>query len=124
MDTPQVTSEALDEALGLLAAGSNSAVLGPAVDGGWWAIGLHRPSPRVFLGVPMSTVRTGAAQRRRLRALGHRVVDLPTLRDVDRIEDAVAVAGEAPGSRFADAMARMGRPGSPAGETAGVVSVG
>jgi glycosyltransferase A (GT-A) superfamily protein (DUF2064 family) len=124
MDTPQVTSEALDEALGLLAAGPNTAVLGPAVDGGWWAIGLHRPNPRVFLGVPMSTAYTGAAQRRRLRALGHRVVDLPTLRDVDRIEDAVAVAGEAPDSRFADAMARMGRPGSPAGETAGVVSVG
>jgi hypothetical protein len=110
MDTPQVTWAALDEALGALAAGSmcagsKTAVLGPALDGGWWAIGLDRPDPRVFLGLPMSTRYTGAAQRRRLRALGHRVVELPTLRDVDHIEDAVAVAAEVPHSRFAAALA-------------------
>jgi hypothetical protein len=118
MDTPQVTSAALDEALGSLAAGSKTAVLGPALDGGWWAIGLDHPDPRVFLGLPMSTPYTGAAQRRRLRALGHRVVELPTLRDVDHIEDAVAVASEVPGSRFAAALAGIARPGELAARSA------
>jgi hypothetical protein len=104
MDTPQVTSAALDNALGLLRSPSTTALLGPAFDGGWWAIGLRRADPRVFLGLPMSMPHTGAAQRQRLRDLGHRVVELPTLRDVDRIEDAVAVSRIAPGSRFAAAL--------------------
>jgi hypothetical protein len=104
MDTPQVTSAVLDQALGLLCPPSTAALFGPAFDGGWWAIGLPRPDPRVFVGVPMSMPHTGAAQRRRLRALGHRVVELPILRDVDRIEDAVAVSQIAPGTRFAAAL--------------------
>jgi glycosyltransferase A (GT-A) superfamily protein (DUF2064 family) len=111
MDTPQITPAVLDQALALLGAPFASAVLGPALDGGWWAIGLEHPDPRVFLGVPMSTPYTGAAQRGRLDALGHRVVDLSPLRDVDRIEDALAVARLAPRSRFAAALARMAGPG-------------
>jgi hypothetical protein len=82
-------------------------VLGRALDGGWWAIGLEHPDPRVFLGVPMSTPHTGLAQRRRLRALGHRVTELPPMRDVDRIEDALAVARLAPATHFAGALARV-----------------
>jgi glycosyltransferase A (GT-A) superfamily protein (DUF2064 family) len=52
----------------------------------------------------MSAATTGRAQRRRLRELGLRVAELPTLRDVDRFEDAVAVAAAIPGSRFAAAL--------------------
>ena len=55
MDTPQVTPALLTSAVRLLEAGPAGAVLGPAVDGGYWAIGLRRPEPAVFLGVPMST---------------------------------------------------------------------
>ena len=109
MDTPQVTPAALDGALALLDAPSTTALLGPAVDGGWWAIGLERPDPRVFRGVPMSAPYTGAAQRRRLRALGHRVAELAPMRDVDRIEDALAVARVAPASRFAETLDGMAR---------------
>ena len=43
------------------------AVLGPALDGGWWAIGLRRADPRVFIGVPMSTDHTFVDQVHRLR---------------------------------------------------------
>jgi glycosyltransferase A (GT-A) superfamily protein (DUF2064 family) len=119
MDTPHVTPGMLDEALGRLRAPSTSAVLGRALDGGWWAIGLERPDRRVFLGVPMSTPSTGVAQRRRLRALGHRVTELPPMRDVDRIEDALAVARLAPETRFADTLAGMAGPGGRLGEMAG-----
>jgi glycosyltransferase A (GT-A) superfamily protein (DUF2064 family) len=62
----------------------------------------------MFLGIPMSTDRTGVAQRRRLEAFGLRVRALPILRDVDTIDDALAVAAEAPDSRFAAALASTG----------------
>ena len=49
----------------------------------------------------MSTSDTGAVQRARLVAAGLRIADLPELRDVDTAADAVAVAREAPRTRFA-----------------------
>jgi len=107
MDTPQVTPELLDSALEQLARDHVTAVLGPASDGGWWAIGLKEPDPRVFVGVPMSTPSTASRQLSRLVQLGHRPVLLPTLRDVDRIEDAVAVADMVPGSTFSGVSRRL-----------------
>ena len=96
MDTPQVTPELL--AVDWQAA---DAVFGPAADGGFWALGLRTPDPALLRGVPMSTATTGAIQRARLVAAGLRVADLPQLRDVDTAADAVAVARQAPRSRFA-----------------------
>ncbi|HYV60029.1 MAG TPA: TIGR04282 family arsenosugar biosynthesis glycosyltransferase [Acidimicrobiia bacterium] len=101
MDTPQVTPALLTASLCALESPGVDAVLGPSLDGGWWAIGLRAPDPAVFLGVPMSTDRTGAAQHSRLRALGLRAAPLPRLRDVDEFDDALAVASDAPDSRFA-----------------------
>lgn len=101
MDTPQLTPALIDESIRLLGKPDVDAVLGPAEDGGWWLIGLRRPDPRVFLGVPMSSPITGHAQRARLTRLGLRFVELPILRDVDRFEDAVAVAGLTPDTNFA-----------------------
>jgi hypothetical protein len=101
MDTPQVSPAMLQKALDTLMSPTVDAVLGPAYDGGWWAVGLRRGDPNAFLGVPMSTPGTGSAQRRRLRALGLRVAELQRLRDVDTFDDAVAVACKAPHTRFA-----------------------
>jgi uncharacterized protein len=108
MDTPQITPLLLDECIRRLQRPGVDAVLGPAEDGGWWAIGLRRADPRVFLGVPMSSPITGRAQRDRLARLGLRSVKLPTLRDVDRFEDAVAVAELASESTFARALRQCG----------------
>jgi glycosyltransferase A (GT-A) superfamily protein (DUF2064 family) len=96
MDTPQVTP-------GLLTVEwqTADAVFGPAADGGCWALGLRVPDPALLRGVPMSTSSTGAIQRARLLAAGLRVAELPQLRDVDTAADAVAVARQAPRSRFA-----------------------
>lgn len=101
MDTPQVTAGLLDDCLGRLVSPGCTAALGLAQDGGWWALGLREPDPAVFSGVPMSSPVTGTAQEQRLRHLGHDPVRLPSLRDVDHIDDAVAVAEEAPHTRFA-----------------------
>jgi rSAM/selenodomain-associated transferase 1 len=104
MDTPQITPAQLAASYRELFDESVDAVLGPALDGGWWGIGLREPNPNVFLGVPMSTPHTYTAQLARLRCLGLRTRALPTARDVDRMEDAIAVAREAPHSRFGAAL--------------------
>jgi rSAM/selenodomain-associated transferase 1 len=105
MDTPQATPGLLTHAIEALHQPGADAVLGPAEDGGWWAIGLHRADPRVFIGVPMSTARTGDAQLRRLRALELQTTLLPPLQDVDTFTDAIEVAREIPGSHFARTVA-------------------
>jgi uncharacterized protein len=107
MDTPQLTPTRLTAALRALGAPGADAVLGPSVDGGWWALGLHTPDPAVFLDVPMSTPHTADAQRARLHELHLRTAALPTLRDVDDFDDALAVARTAPGSRFAATLRSM-----------------
>ena len=97
MDTPQLTPAILDDAAATLATGGVDAVLGPAVDGGWWTLGLRDPAhAHVLRTVPMSTARTGALTLAALRQRGLRVALLPTLRDVDTAADAIAVAGECP----------------------------
>jgi rSAM/selenodomain-associated transferase 1 len=107
MDTPQVGPDLLFESLEALGRPGTDAVLGPAEDGGYWAIGLRQPRPDAFDGVPMSRADTGARQRERLRMLGLAVRELPVLRDVDYMDDARAVAAETPLSRFADAVASL-----------------
>jgi uncharacterized protein len=102
MDTPQVTPELLDA--GLAALEHADAVFGAALDGGYWGIGLRRPDPAVFRGVPMSAPTTGAFQRSRLDDLGLTTALLPTLLDVDTIADAYAVAATAPHTRFATTL--------------------
>lgn len=106
MDTPQVTPAVLAQAVGMLA--QTDAVLGPAADGGYWAIGLQRADGRVFRDIPMSTSSTLALQRARLDELGLGCGPLPIMRDVDTFADAVAVAAEAPGSHFAEAVRLLG----------------
>ena len=101
MDTPQVTPRLLTVDFA-----DCDAYLGPAEDGGFWALGLADPDPGLLRGVPMSTPVTGAVQRKRLVAAGLRVRDLPPLRDVDVAADARAVAALAPHGRFAARLAR------------------
>jgi rSAM/selenodomain-associated transferase 1 len=108
MDTPQVTPGLLTDAVSALRQPGVDAVLGSAPDGGYWAVGLGEPDPLVFVGVPMSTSGTAEAQRCRLGSLGLTVAELPELRDVDVIEDAWAVAAQAPASRFTAALHGIG----------------
>jgi rSAM/selenodomain-associated transferase 1 len=104
MDTPQLTTSLLLDGMRALAQPHVDAVLGPAFDGGYWSVGLARPVSDAFEGVPMSSKSTWTKQRERLDELGLRVHGQPLLRDVDTIEDARAVAFEAPHTRFARAL--------------------
>jgi uncharacterized protein len=107
MDTPQVTPELLREGLNRLESPGVDAVLGPAHDGGYWALGLSKVDAGVFSGVPMSTSGTAEAQLNRLRSLGLATELLPPLRDVDFFEDAEAVSAECEGSRFQQEFQRV-----------------
>jgi rSAM/selenodomain-associated transferase 1 len=107
MDTPQVSVALLADAAWRLAEGAD-AVVGPALDGGYWAVGLQRPAD-AFVGVPMSTSTTGEEQRRRLASLGLDVELLTELRDVDTWTDAVTIARSMPWTGFASAIERIGR---------------
>lgn len=115
MDTPQLTAGLLAEAAGSLCAEGVDAVLGPASDGGYWAIGLRSADRRVFAGVPMSADDTGERQRERLGELRLRWTELEQLRDIDTIDDARAVAAVTPWTRCAAALRRVEteRAGSP-----------
>jgi hypothetical protein len=62
-------------------------VLGPAVDGGYWLIGLTRPQPALFADIPWSTARVGRITLERARELGLRTARLRWLADVDTAQD-------------------------------------
>lgn len=59
------------------------AVLGPALDGGYYLLGLRRPCAGVFDGVAWSTAEVAEQTRRRLAAAGLRWRELAVLEDVD-----------------------------------------
>ena len=70
------------------------------------------------------TPATGAIQRARLMAAGLRVTDFPRLRDVDTAADAVAVARQAPRTRFAARARSLAAVLSPADSLEGAFAAG
>jgi uncharacterized protein len=100
MDTPQLTIDLLHEVTAGL--DEYDAVLGPAEDGGWWVLGLRDPTAAAALhDVPMSTPTTYDETRTALCAVGLDVGAAATLRDVDTIDDAAAVAALVGDGEFA-----------------------
>ena len=117
MDTPQVEGDLLSRSAGMLLADRVDAVLGPATDGGWWALGLSDPAAAsVLAGIPMSRDDTGGLTRAALANRGCVVSELPELTDVDTPEDARAVASAMPAvSRFRQTLEALdARSSSPA----------
>jgi uncharacterized protein len=109
MDTPQTDPDLVHGSLAALAAGPGpDALLGPATDGGWWALGLRDPRhASLIAAVPTSRADTGERTLAALRAGGLRVDLLDELTDVDTAADALAVSVRIPRSRFAAAVAGL-----------------
>jgi len=101
-DTPQASVDDLAAAQQLLSV--HGSVLGPALDGGWWLLGLTDPTRAACLvDVPMSRGDTGQLTSEALQARGCHVALTTVLQDVDGVEDAERVAGRYPELRFAAA---------------------
>ncbi len=92
-DCPWVTARLLADAFDALRA--HDAVLGPALDGGYYLLGLARLLP-VFESIPWSTPETAAVTLARLAKSGARTRELPPLRDIDSPADLAALAEEWP----------------------------
>lgn len=84
-DCPDVTAVDIEDAW--LALEGHDVVLGPALDGGYWLIGLRAPQPALFAGIPWSTDRVFGETMCRARETGLRVALLRELADVDTAAD-------------------------------------
>ncbi len=80
-DCPQLDVDLLAKAFGELR--QHDLVLGPAVDGGYYLIGLRRPIPELFRGIAWSTADVLAQTLVIAHQRSLRVCHLPTLADVD-----------------------------------------
>jgi glycosyltransferase A (GT-A) superfamily protein (DUF2064 family) len=70
-------------------------VLGPALDGGYYLLGLTRPTPELFHQIPWSTAEVLKATVARAETAGLTVGQLQPWRDVDTIEDLRSIIQEA-----------------------------
>ncbi|WP_211841596.1 TIGR04282 family arsenosugar biosynthesis glycosyltransferase [Rudaeicoccus suwonensis] len=103
MDTPQVTTALLTVLAQALT--THDAVVAPAADGGWWALGLRSGLHGALIAdVPMSTENTCTATVSALERGGLSVATAPILRDVDHLDDAIAVGRECPDTHFARSL--------------------
>jgi rSAM/selenodomain-associated transferase 1 len=85
-DIPALSAQYLHDAERALV-GGDDVVIGPAEDGGYVLVGLSHCDPELFRGIPWGGPEALAETRRRIAALGWRVIELPALWDVDRPED-------------------------------------
>ena len=90
-DAPDLSSDLLRNAADAL--NRAEAVIGPAVDGGYWLLGLSRTVDGVFDGIDWGTEAVFSQTMDRLAAAGIDPVMLPELADCDRPEDLVRWPG-------------------------------
>ena len=85
VDCPDLNTEILNQAFADL--DTSDVVIGPAVDGGYYLIGLSRFLPELFDGITWGTDVVFTQTQKIAQSLGLVVSYLPILRDVDRPED-------------------------------------
>jgi rSAM/selenodomain-associated transferase 1 len=85
VDCPQLSVPRIMDAFHALQ--QNDVVVGPAVDGGYYLIGLRRSVPELFVGIVWGTPSVFGSTIKKSTALGLRLALLPTLPDLDRPED-------------------------------------
>ncbi|MFO0707209.1 MAG: TIGR04282 family arsenosugar biosynthesis glycosyltransferase [Nitrospira sp.] len=88
-DIPTLPLDYYKQALALLE--TNDLVLGPAEDGGYYLIGLTRPTPELFTDIAWSTDQVLAATQEKAVRLRLKTALLPSWRDVDTVEDLKAL---------------------------------
>ena len=89
-DLPHLPVEVLREAFAALA--DHDAVLGPTHDGGYYLLGLNDLAPWLFDGIAWSTADVFSQTAALLERRHKRTALLPEQRDIDTLDDALAVA--------------------------------
>ena len=84
-DCPGITTEYLNQAYAQLDV--SDVVIGPAADGGYTLLGMRQFTPELFDGVAWSTEDVLQQTLARAEAAGRTLSQLPTLIDVDHLED-------------------------------------
>jgi len=85
IDCPQLNGTLLQMAFERLQ--NKDLVLGPALDGGYYLVGLSRSLPELFQGIPWGTSEVFSDTLKIAKPLGVSVSLLPMLSDIDRPED-------------------------------------
>ncbi|MCG8404429.1 MAG: TIGR04282 family arsenosugar biosynthesis glycosyltransferase [Phycisphaerales bacterium] len=93
-DCPTMSTQDVRQAFDFLR--RYDAVIGPAVDGGYYLLGLRKPARVLFDGIDWSTSRVLSQTLARAEDAGLSVAMLPERRDVDEFGDIMAIAQEIP----------------------------
>ncbi|GFE62337.1 TIGR04282 family arsenosugar biosynthesis glycosyltransferase [Geobacter sp. AOG2] len=86
-DAPDLPPEYILQAFGLLERNEAEAVFGPAVDGGYYLLGLRRFQQQLFEDIPWSSGEVLRTSLERARLGGLRTALLEPWRDIDTAED-------------------------------------
>lgn len=84
-DLPGITPEILEQAFQKL--DEYPFVIGPALDGGYYLLGMNSPAPELFENMEWSTAFVFEQTVDRMREMGKIWFELPRLSDVDYVED-------------------------------------
>ncbi|MEB3181721.1 MAG: TIGR04282 family arsenosugar biosynthesis glycosyltransferase, partial [Nostocaceae cyanobacterium] len=85
-DCPSINTETIIQAFEQLQL-NHDLVLGPAVDGGYYLIGLRRPIPELFININWGTAQVLSQTVNIAQRLQLSVAYLPEMADIDRPED-------------------------------------
>jgi rSAM/selenodomain-associated transferase 1 len=96
-DLPTVNSEMFRQALRELA--DHDIVLGPSLDGGYYLIGLNKPTPELFSDIPWSTDQVLSATLEKANGLSLSSQLLTVERDLDTLAELQYYIQESKGSR-------------------------
>lgn len=118
-DSPTLPTELVEQAIAALRAPGDRVVLGPALDGGYYLVGLKRPHPRLFQDIAWSTPEVLANTLRHAEELGLPAMLLPMWYDVDEPQDFLLLQAELAGQ--APCLA-SGLTGGPARHTRALVA--
>lgn len=109
-DSPTLPTAFVEQAIAALREPGDRVVLGPALDGGYYLVGLKRPHPWLFEDIAWSTPEVLACTRRRAEDIGLPVTLLPPWYDVDEPEDFRRLQAELSGQPSGTGAAAIGGP--------------
>lgn len=89
-DTPDLPSEAIEESFRRLLSNQTDVVFGPCHDGGYYLVGMRKPHPDLFDGIPWSTETVLLETLKKAAEIAVKTDLLSGWNDLDTFEDLIA----------------------------------